>query len=109
MSVSQDLTAQLNLGIQQGSQNPLPNTIVAATTIAPSYFLTNISGTTNIATITPPISGAHMLCLNFTNGSPGSLLTTGNILVGITTIAHNRPILVMYDPNQAKYLVGPVS
>ena len=105
MSVSQDLNFQ-NLTPTQGSQNGLPNTIAAASTVAPSSFLTHIAGTTNVATITPPISGQHMLALNFTHATPGSLLTTGNILVGLTTIVQNRPVWVVYDPNQAKYLIG---
>lgn len=101
---SQDLLFQ-NLSTVQGSESPLPNTIASATTIAPVSFLSNISGTTNIATITPPITGQHMIALNFTNGSPGQLLTTGNVLVGITTLAQNKPVLLVYDPTVAKYLI----
>lgn len=91
----------------QGSANqPFPPTIAAATTIAPTTYLTKVSGTTNIGTITPPLSGSHQLMLVFTNGSPGQILTTGNVLVGTTNIVQNVPVILQYDPSQAKYYVG---
>lgn len=102
MAASNDLiSAQLNNG--QSGVMPKPNTIVAAATIAPTSLVTFVSGTTNIATITPPADGQHFLILIPTNATPPSLLTTGNILVSTTTLVQNRPILVVYDPNQAKY------
>jgi len=93
------------MGIQCGSKNPLPVTIAAATTIGPTTFITFISGTTNVATITPPLNGAHALCLIFTTTSPGSILTTGNVKVGSTTITQNVPVLLFYDPSSAKYYI----
>ena len=92
-----------NISTVQNSLQPKPNTIAAATTIAPTNFLTFVSGTTDVGTITAAVTGAHMLCLIFTNASPGDILTTGNVLVGSTTVTQNVPVLLFYDPNQAKY------
>lgn len=103
--MANDLLFQ-NISTVQNSTQSKPNTIAAAATIAPSNFLTFVSGTTDVATITPPVTGAHMLALIFTNASPGDILTTGNVLVGTTTPAQNKPILLFYDPNQAKYYPG---
>jgi hypothetical protein len=101
---SQDLLFQ-NLSTVHSDKQPTPPTIASATTIAPSTFISFVSGTTNVATVTPPIEGAHMLCLIFTNASPGDLLTTGNVLVGLTTVAQNAPVLLFYNPLNAKYYV----
>jgi hypothetical protein len=93
-----------NLSTVQSEQQPKPNTIASTTTIAPTSFITFVSGTVDIGTITPPVSGQHMLVLVPTNAAPGDLLTTGNILVGSTTLTTNVPVLLFYDPNQAKYI-----
>lgn len=106
MPASPDLLFQ-NLSTVQSDKQPTPVTIAAATTIAPETFITIVTGTTDIDTITPPAEGSHMLCLLFTDASPGSLLTTGNILVGITTIAQDVPVLVVYNPiNESYYVVA---
>ncbi len=97
-----DLNFQQFSTVQSKSQTP-PNTIASTTTIAPSNFLSLVSGTVDIATVTPPVTGAHMLTLVFTHTTPGDLLTTGNILVGSTTLTQNVPVLLFYDPNQAAY------
>lgn len=98
-----DLNFQNFSTVQSDNQASRPNTVASAATITPTNFLTLVSGTTDVATVTPPVTGAHMLTLIFTNGSPGDLLTTGNILVGTTTVTQNAPVLLFYDPNQAKY------
>ena len=89
----------------QSDKNPTPVTMAAATTVAPSTFVTFLSGTTDVKTVTPPVTGSHMLCLIFTDASPGDLLTTGNVLVGLTTVTQNAPLLLFYDPTQAKYYI----
>ena len=103
--MANDLLFQ-NLSTVQSEQQPKPNTIASTTTIAPTSFITFVSGTVDVATITPPVTGQHMLCFIFTNATPGDFLTTGNILVGTTTVAQNKPVLMFYDPNQAKYYPG---
>jgi len=82
-----------------------PATIASTTTIAPSTGLTFVSGTINVATITPPVTGAVMIGLVFTSATPGSLVTTGNISVGSTTIVTNRLNLMWYDPATAKWYI----
>ena len=81
----------------------LPATIASTTTIAPTTFLTFISGTTDIATITPPVTGSVLLAFVWTTTSPGSFLTTGNIAVGSTTLVQNKMNLLCYDPSTAKW------
>ena len=94
-----------NISTVQSKQQPTPATIASTETIAPSTFMSLVTGTTDIATITPPVTGSHMLCLVFTDASPGALLTTGNVLVGSTTIAQDVPLLLFYDPAQAAYYI----
>lgn len=102
---SSDLNAA-NFATNQGSQNAKPATIASATTIAPSSFITFVTGTTDVTTITPPLEGQHMLCLIFTNAAPGDVLTTGNVLVGTTTVTQNVPVLLFYNPDAQEYYVG---
>lgn len=92
-----------NISTVQSNVQPGPNTIASATTLAPSSFITFVSGTTDVGTISPPVTGQHMLTLIFTDATPGDLLTTGNINVGSTTLAQNVPVLLFYDPNSATY------
>lgn len=99
-----DLLAQQLSPFQTG-QMPAPATIASTTTIAPTTFITYLSGTTNVATITPFVTGAHMLVIIPTNSAPGQLVTTGNILVGSTTLAQNVPVLLFYGPALGKYFV----
>lgn len=101
MSGSQELN-RFNIAEPQSEQNNKPNTIAAAATIAPVHKFTHVTGTTQIATITPPEPGFHVLYLNFTNGSPGTFLTSGNILTAVVP-TQNIPCILWYDPVQKKY------
>lgn len=96
-----DLNFQ-NLSTVQNANQPKPHTIAAATTIAPTTFLTYVSGTEAVATITPPVTGVHMLCLVFTNASPGTMVTTGNIAVAVVP-TQNLPTIMIYNPATATY------
>lgn len=96
-----DLNFQ-NLSTVQNSLQPKPVTIASAATIAPTSFPTFVTGTVPVATITPPVTGAHMLSLIFTNASPGATATTGNIILA-TTVVLNKQLLLTYDPSTAKY------
>ncbi len=86
------------LSTVQNDQQLGPATKAAATTVAPSTFITYVTGTTNIATVTPPVSGSCMLVFVFTDASPGDFVTTGNVPLGLTTITQNAPILLFYNP-----------
>jgi hypothetical protein len=89
----------------QSKQNTPPPTIASAATIAPTNFLCFISGTTQITTITPPVTGAHMLVLIFTNANPGGVGNSGNIN-NTLDVAQYAPLLLFYDPVGAKYYSG---
>jgi hypothetical protein len=81
---------------------PTPMRVTAAATIAPSTFLTIVTGNTAIATITPPVAGAHMLAI-----MPGTTtgFTTGGNVAGATTTVASRVYLFVYDPVYASYYV----
>ena len=89
--------------VQSGVQ-PKPPTLASAATVAPANFLTFISGTTAIATVTPPVAGAHMLVMVFTTTTPVAFTTTGNIKA-VATPTTNIPLFLFYNPNEAKYYV----
>lgn len=82
-----------------------PPTIASAATIAPTTYLSFISGTTAIATITPPADGWHTLCLIFTTTTPTAFTTTGNVKA-VATPTTNIPMFMIYNPIEAKYYAG---
>jgi hypothetical protein len=94
-----------NFDVAQSDKQPLPPTIASAATITPTTRMTFVTGTVQIATITPPTSGYCEIVLVFTNGAPGLFLTTGNIKTALTPI-QNRPVVLYYDPASAKWWVG---
>jgi hypothetical protein len=86
------------------SLQPKPPTIASTTAgIAPRTFLSFVSGTAAIATITPPVTGAHLLCIVFTTTQSGQFPTTGNITSATTTATANVPQFLVWDPSQNKY------
>lgn len=95
------------LSTVQSNQQPNPPTIASAATIAPQTKMTFLTGTVQLATITPPVSGYCELTLVFTNASPGLFLTTGNIQIAYQPV-QNRPIDLCYDPVSAKWWVKAV-
>jgi hypothetical protein len=90
------------LSTVQSPLQPTPVTLASAATIAPTTFLTLVTGTTAIANITPPVTGTHLLAIVHTNGAPATYLTTGNILTAVVP-TQNIPCFFIYDPIQAKY------
>ncbi len=92
--------------VQDGTQ-PVPNTIASAATIAPTTFVSFITGTTQLVTITPPIAGAHMLVFIFT-GAMGAFSTGGNIGVAADP-GQNIATIMIYDPVTNKYWPGAIS
>lgn len=100
-----DLNFQ-DISTVQSNIQPKPVTMASATVIAPTTFLTKLTGAVAIATITPPITGCHMLALVSVDGAI-VIGTGGNVLVGYTTVI-NRPILMIYDPVQGKYYAAAV-
>lgn len=98
-----DLNFQ-NLSTVANEGQPKPVTIASAATVAPSTYVTMISGTVAIATVTPPVTGAHQLCLVFTTTTPVAFTTTGNIAT-VATPTQNIPVFLVYNPLTAKYYV----
>ena len=100
---SNDLNFQ-NLSSVQGAQQPKPPTYASAATVAPKSFISFISGTVAIATITPPADGQHELVFIFTTTTPTAFTTSGNIAT-VATPSTSIPVLLFYDPSTAKYYV----
>ena len=93
-----------NINTVGSIQSKKPVTIASASTIAPTTFLSFISGTTQLVTVTPPVTGSHMLCFVFT-GSMGVFSTGGNLAVATDPVV-NVPVFLVYDPLTAKYYTG---
>ena len=90
-----------NISTVQSDKQPKPVTIATAATIAPTTFITFVTGSAaTVATITPPVSGAHMLCIIFSIGA--ALNVTGNILNAAVAVS-NVPVLFFYNPITGKY------
>lgn len=100
MSVANSLNYQQYSTVQDEQQQP-PYTIAAAATITPLGKLTFLTGTTQVANITPPTPSAYCeVTLCFTNGAPGAFLTNGTTYPIKTAYQpiQNRPIDLCWDP-----------
>ena len=97
-----------NFECVQSNQQPLPVTLESAATIAPTTRLTFVTGTVQVATITPPVTGYHELVFIFTDGAPGALLTTGNIKTAYTPL-QNKSFSLHYNPIDGKYWTEAVA
>lgn len=86
----------------QSEKQPFPQTVASAAALTPITRLTFVTGTVQVATINPPVTGYHELVFVFTNGAPGALLTTGNIHAAYTPIT-NQAFTLYYDPTTKKY------
>lgn len=102
-----DLNHQ-DFGCVQSDLQPKPVTLASAATIAPTTRLTFVTGTVQVATITPPVTGYHELVLIFTDGSPGALLTSGNIKTAYSPI-QNKSFSLHYNPIDGKYWTEAVA
>jgi hypothetical protein len=81
--------------------NSAPGTLASAATIAPTTFLTVLTGNTGVATITPPVLHTHMLALVFA-GTAG-VLATGNILTATASVV-GQAMLLIYNSSTGKYI-----
>jgi hypothetical protein len=98
---SNDLNFQ-QLSTVSGAFAPKPPTLVSAASIAPTTFLSFVSGTVAIATIVPPEDGATMLAFVFTTTTPVAFTTTGNIKL-VSTPTQNVPVLAIFNPVDGKW------
>jgi hypothetical protein len=94
-----------NLSTVQNSLQPGPATIASATTIAPTGFLSIISGTAAIVNVTPPVSGTHMLI--FIPSGAFTFTTAGNISLVMTAVV-NSMVVMVFNPLTGKYLPGEI-
>lgn len=104
MTVSPDLYHQNFKTVQDQLNTTSPNTIASAASIELTNFLTFLTGTEQLETITPPVTGVCMVALVFTNAAPGAFVTTGNIQRAFTPL-QNVPVLMIYDPVSALWWV----
>lgn len=96
-----------NFSTVQANPQQKAATIPAAATITPTGFVTHITGTTQLATINPPVSGDHMLCLVFPDAM-GAFATSGNIAVAADP-GVNIPVFLVYSAKYGKYYPGAIS
>jgi hypothetical protein len=94
-----------NFSTVQSDNQLKPKTIASAATIAPSGLITFITGTVAVVTITPPMTGAHMLCLIWTDATPTAVTAAGNINQIVTPV-QNEPVIAWYDSASATYYLG---
>lgn len=97
-----DLNFQ-NFSTVQNNLQPAPVTMAAAATIAPTTLVTFLTGTTSVVTITPPVTGTHVLILVSTDsGTTNATTTAGNIKI-VSTFVQNKALFMTYDPVGGKY------
>lgn len=101
-----DATFQ-NLSTVQNDKQPAPPTIASAATIAPTHFVSRVSGVAAIVNITPPVTGAHMLVLIPTGA--WTMTAAGNIAIAMAAATPNQAVFLVYDPVTAKYYAGKVT
>jgi hypothetical protein len=92
---------QNNLNPIQGPLSPLPVTLASANTIAPTTFLTVLTGNVVIKTITPPVTFGHVLALQFA-GIAG-VDATGNIKTLKASVV-GEVMLLVFDAAAQKYV-----
>ena len=82
-------------------KQPKPGTIASANTIAPTSFLTVLTGNTVVKTITPPFPNSmHMLALQF--AGVAGVDATGNVTAAFTSVLGQIGLFI-YNPVTAKY------
>jgi hypothetical protein len=80
----------------------VPKTLASANVIAPSGFLTILTGNTVVKTITPPLLGVHMLCIIF--AGVAGVDASDNVATARGTVA-SQALLFVYNPIDAHYYV----
>lgn len=96
-----------NFSTVQSSLQPMPATIASAATIAPTGFITVVSGTAAVVNITPPVSGAHMLVI-IPSGA-FTMTAAGNLATAMAAATVGQPVFLVYSPTTKKYYNGKVS
>lgn len=94
-----DLNFQLFSTVQP-AEGMVPKTMASANVIAPSGFLTILTGNIVVKTITPPLTGVHMLAIVF--AGVAGVDNTGNVNTTKASVA-GEAMLLIYDTVSAKY------
>lgn len=86
------------------------STLASATSIAPKTDLVNLTGSTQVETIVPPLSGGRNAGILFVVPKDGTLVfgTSGNILIG-ATVAQNRVCTFVWSQANLKWSMGAIS
>lgn len=94
-----------NLATVQSNRQPTPPNIGAAVAaIAPVHFLTQTTAGVAITTITPPVSGTHMIGILFADVAG---VAGGGNIAAVKASSANHVMLLVYNPVTALYY--PVS
>jgi hypothetical protein len=88
------------LSTVQGPTSPRGATLASANVIAPTTFLTILTGNVVIKTITPPVPFGHTIALLFA-GAAG-VDATGNVATAKVSVV-GEAMLLIYNPALAKY------
>lgn len=78
-----------------------PVTMASAATIAPTTFLTVLTGNVAITAITPPVQNSHMLAVQFA-GTAG--ITAGNNIQTTKASVVGEVMLLVYNSATGKYV-----
>jgi hypothetical protein len=89
------------LATVQGPSAPKTVTIASAATIAPTTFLTVMTGNVAVTAITPPLTQGHMLAIQFA-GAAG--ITAGNNITTTKASVAGEVMLLVFNPVTAKYV-----
>lgn len=81
--------------------NTAPVTMASAATIAPTTFLTVLTGNTAVVNITPPVTHQHTIAIEFA-GTAG-VTAAGNVKTAVASVA-GQAMLLVYNPTIAKYI-----
>jgi hypothetical protein len=95
-----------NFASGQTEQQPSPQALTAAATIAPLTNLVIVTGTTALATITPPLPGIHVIYVVAKTTNWAGAVTTGNIIVASITNGTtwvDKVNIFVYNPVTGKY------
>jgi energy-converting hydrogenase Eha subunit C len=106
MAPSNDLNFQ-NLSTVAGANSPKPPTIASAATIAPTTFVTVVSGAAAIVNVTPPEDGWHMLVLIPTGAF--TMTAAGNLLTAMAAATVGQPVFLVFNPVTGKYANGKLT
>lgn len=106
MAVDPSLAFQ-QLSTVQNKTMPTPPTLASAATIAPTTFITLVSGVAAIVNVTPPIDGAHMLVLIPTGAF--TMTAAGNLQTAMAAAVAGQPIFLVYNPVTGKYANGKLT